>query len=341
MAAPLATISILSIGQMGLGVARLLIAHNYRILTSASDRSAATQERAKSASVELVQTDAELVAQSDYILSIVPPRDAVATATRIINALSQPSSVRRAKSEPLYYLDLNAIAPSTARKIDSLFKASAPEIRFVDGGIIGGPPSPPHATSPLEPRSPTHPDASDWKRPGVPLSGPYPLHEAPVFGAHLASILHTKYLDDRIGTASGLKCTFAALSKGFAALALQSFTTASSLGVLPDLQHYLELYNPSAKEKSEKSVTGCPSKAYRWVEEMNQIGECFAEEGGWPDAANVFRGVSGVFEELARVVEKNGGTEGMGTVDGAIGMLSEGLKVERRMSVEELEQDDR
>jgi lactate dehydrogenase-like 2-hydroxyacid dehydrogenase len=34
----LATVGILSIGSMGAGVARLLAAHNYRVITNASDR---------------------------------------------------------------------------------------------------------------------------------------------------------------------------------------------------------------------------------------------------------------------------------------------------------------
>lgn len=38
MAKPLATVGILSIGSMGVGVARLLSAHNYRVLTNAADR---------------------------------------------------------------------------------------------------------------------------------------------------------------------------------------------------------------------------------------------------------------------------------------------------------------
>ena len=38
MARPLATVGILSIGSMGAGVARLLAAHNYRVITNASGR---------------------------------------------------------------------------------------------------------------------------------------------------------------------------------------------------------------------------------------------------------------------------------------------------------------
>lgn len=147
-------------------------------------------------------------------------------------------------------------------------------------------------------------------------------------GPHLASTLNTQFLSPAIGTASGLKCAFASLSKGFIALALQSYSTADALGVLPQLQSYIAQYNPSAKDRAEKGITGCPKKAYRWVEEMRQIGECFAQEGGWADEANMFRGVAGVYEGLADVVERRGGTEGMGELEGALEALVRGMKSE-------------
>ncbi|PSN69983.1 6-phosphogluconate dehydrogenase C-terminal domain-like protein [Corynespora cassiicola Philippines] len=310
MSKPLATIGIISIGQMGLGIAKLLTAHRYKVLTNVSDRSPATQARAREAQLGLVSSDVDLVSQSDYIFSIVPPRDAMATASRIIDAVK---AAQRDSSSALYFLDLNAISPSTALKIASAFEDGAKDVRFVDGGIIGGPPSPVA-------------DSSEWKKPGVPLSGPFPLHEAPVSGEDLAQVFNTRYLDEKIGSASGLKCCFAALSKGMTALALQSFTTASSLGVVPDLQFYLSQYNPKVGERVASSITGCPSKAYRWVEEMNQIGDCFAEVGGWADQAKVFREIAGVYQGLADVVEKRGGTEGMDKIEGAISALEEGLK---------------
>ena len=70
---------------------------------------------------------------------------------------------------------------------------------------------------------------------------------------------------------------------------------------------------------------GCTVKAYRWVEEMNQIGECFAQEGAWQEQAKVFREIAGVFQGLADVVEKEG-TDGMGEVGGVVGTLEKNLK---------------
>jgi hypothetical protein len=314
MSKPNATIAILSIGQMGLGIAQLLKSHNYHIITNISSRSTATKSRAESAGIELFETDEELVAQADYILSIVPPRDAVATAKRVEIALAK---VNREGREDLYYLDLNAISPTTTKAIATSFSQNARLLRFIDGGIIGGPPS--------QSSSPSESGESGWQRPGVPLSGPHPLHSAPISGAHLAEVLNTRYLGSEIGTASGLKCCFAALSKGFTALALQSFTTASSLGVLSPLLEYMDVYNLGARQKAEKSVVGCTGKAYRWVEEMNQIGECFEEEGGWKDDAKVFWEIACVFQGLADVVEREG-KEGMGDVEGVVEVLGEGLR---------------
>lgn len=303
-----ATVAVISIGQMGLGVAKLLQAHKYRVITNVSDRSSATQERAKAAGIELLASDEDLVAQAGYFLSIVPPRDAVATAKRVQVALNK---VKRDRE--LYYLDLNAISPATVKSIDRSFTENSPLVRFVDGGIIGGPPAPSAS------------EASQWTRPGIPLSGPHALHSAPADGAHLAETLNTRYLDSTIGSASGLKCCFAALSKGFTALALQSFTTASSLNVLEPLRDYLDIYNPGAKQKAERSIVGCTSKAYRWVEEMNQIGQCFAEEGGFREQAQVFRQIADVYDGLADVVEKRG-TEAMGSAEGVAGVLGKELK---------------
>jgi len=36
--APLATVGILSIGEMGMGIAKLLIAHNFRVVTNVEGR---------------------------------------------------------------------------------------------------------------------------------------------------------------------------------------------------------------------------------------------------------------------------------------------------------------
>lgn len=151
--------------------------------------------------------------KADYILSIVPPRDAVQTANRIIDAWGAASS--RPTSSPLYFLDLNAIAPSTARSIDAALKSRAADIRFVDGGIIGSPPKLLNDAGSSQSQPP--PDSvdaeldaslSNWKRPSIPVSGPQPLSDATRSGPHLAAVLNIKHLNAEIGPASGLKASY-------------------------------------------------------------------------------------------------------------------------------------
>lgn len=312
MTPPKPTVAVLSIGQMGLGVATLLLAHDFRVITNVSDRSAATQQRAESAGIEQLSSDEELVAQADYILSIVPPKDAPATAQRIVTALR--TTPRKPAQPDLWFLDLNAGSPDGVTKLYDLFTSEAAGVRFVDGGIIGAPPS-------------RKADGS-WFRPGIPLSGPHSLSSAPNDGARLADVLNTRYLGPDIGTASGLKACFAALSKGFTALALQSYTTATQLRVLPDLKHYLDIYNPSAREKAEKSIVGCTTKAYRWIEEMHQIGDTFAVQGGFGEQAEIFREIAGVYQGLADLVEQQG-SSGLDSDEVVVSKLGGHLKQRR------------
>jgi 3-hydroxyisobutyrate dehydrogenase-like beta-hydroxyacid dehydrogenase len=315
MTPPHATVAVLSIGQMGLGIATLLLAHGFRVITNVSDRSAATKERAKSAGIEQLDSDVELVQQADYMLSIVPPIDAPATAQRVVDALHSPGAGREGK-EKLWFLDLNAGSPDSATALAALFEGEP--VVVVDGGIIGAPPR--------------QDQQGTWSyRPGIPLSGPHQLTHAPAAGGLLAQSLNARHLGPHIGTASGLKACFAALTKGFTALALQSFTTASALGVLPVLGEYMDVYNPGAKERAEKGIVGCTGKAYRWEEEMRLIGDTFGRQGGFGARANVFREVAGVFGALADMVDGLGseGSEGLGSAEGVVEKLGERLKSEK------------
>ncbi|KAF1934003.1 6-phosphogluconate dehydrogenase C-terminal domain-like protein [Didymella exigua CBS 183.55] len=313
MTTSLATVAVISIGQMGLGVASLLLAHDFRVITNVSDRSAATQERATSAGIQLLSSDEDVVREADYILSIVPPAAAPATALRFVRALTR--APRDRKAHDLWFLDLNAGSPDAAVALQDLFARDAPSVRFVDGGIIGAPPA--------------RRDDGSWARPGVALAGPHALSAASEHGARLAAVLDARHLGPAVGTASGLKACFAALSKGFTALALQSYTTAASLGVLPELRRYLDVYNPGAREKAERGIVGCTTKAYRWVGEMHGIGDTFAVQGRFGAQASVFREIAGVYEGLAEVVERQG-TSGLDDAEAVVGKLGEHMRQRRR-----------
>jgi Domain of unknown function (DUF1932) len=211
----------------------------------------------------------------------VPPRDALATATRITTAFK---ALPTPKLGPLYYIDLNAISPRTARSIAALFNTQTPTINFLDGGIIGGPPSLKDTT---------------WSFPSLPISGPHSLTSA-ISGAHLQETLNIKHIGPNVGSASGLKCCFAGTTKGFIALCIQSFTTAQSLGVLPNLLEEMEARLPSQLKSARGGLTAMPPKAYRWVKEMEEIAMCHSDEGGFEgDGKGIFDGVAEVYRSVA------------------------------------------
>ncbi|KAK1754938.1 6-phosphogluconate dehydrogenase [Echria macrotheca] len=358
-------IGILSLGDMGSGIARLLTAHGYPVVTNIAGRSKDTLARAESAGVTLVPTDEALVSASTVILSIVPPRDALETARRILVAsrnVSLPSETKREKD--VFFADMNAISPRSVKEIAALFDTPRPSsspssrtsvddptststprpssggvtIRFIDGAVLGGPPSPPSSqsasspsSSPLEKTNPW----DSWTRPLLPTSGPYVL---PQLFPSLSSLLNISHISPLIGSASALKMCFASLSKGYAAIATQAVTTAKRHGVFAELEDSLQQLAPAQLARMRSAVVGMPPKAYRWVHEMHEIsathagqdddeGEGFAPEFMFRGAAEVFRTVA---EDTVLGGEKVGKRVRGQTAEDVADAMVEGLRERKR-----------
>ncbi|KAI2619948.1 6-phosphogluconate dehydrogenase C-terminal domain-like protein [Hypoxylon sp. NC1633] len=323
MASPLAKIGIISIGDMGMGLAKLLIAHNFAVATNCSGRSSDTLERARGANVELLSSDEDLARVCAVILSVVPPRDAIQTAQRFADAAPRTS---RPPANPLYFADLNAVAPSSAKKIGALFERTS--VRFVDGCILGLPPTPKTSDS----KNSNGDVSGEWNRPSIPTSGPHAISSIPGFGPALAAALNMRHVSEAIGAASGLKMCFASFSKGLTALATQAYTTAFKLGVLPELRTELAAVLPQHAALAERGVTHMPPKAYRWVGEMEEIAATLSEEGGFPPdsflgAASVYRTVA---DDTVLGQEKIGKRKRGTTVEDVAAAMVEGMQTKRK-----------
>ncbi|KAM7224224.1 putative 6-phosphogluconate dehydrogenase [Rhypophila decipiens] len=288
-------IGIISMGDMGSGLARLIVAHGYHVVTNCTGRSEDTISRARAAGVENLPTDNDLITNCDLILSIVPPKDALQTAERILSAISSPDNHRPSGKKPLYFADMNAVSPATVRSIASLFSPFPDStIRFIDGSILGGPPSPPQEGQ-----------GQEWTTPLLPTSGPFSLSHLDPTNT-LPRILSNKHISDSIGQASALKMCFASLSKGYTAIAVQTVTTAYRLGVLDHLKDSLRQLSPTNLERMERAVVGMAPKAYRWVREMEDISETHAQDGGFlttsaaqGETEGIFDGAAGIFRFVA------------------------------------------
>jgi 3-hydroxyisobutyrate dehydrogenase-like beta-hydroxyacid dehydrogenase len=152
------------------------------------------------------------------------------------------------------YLDANAISPQRAVGIGEKLESAG--IRFVDGGIIGGP---------------------AWE-PGTVLyiSGAEAHRIADCFRD---SPLQVSLLGREIGRASALKMCYAAYSKGTSALLAAILALADASGVRDDLYGQWDrdgILDPGETEKRVRRVT---AKAWRFAGEMDEIADTFEAAG--------------------------------------------------------------
>jgi putative dehydrogenase len=255
-------IAIIAPGSMGSGVARRLAEQGAEIRTSLTGRSAATAARAEAAG--MIAVDDTAIAESAFILSIVPPADALGLAERLVPVLTQ------AARKPVF-VDCNAVSPETVEKIAAVIAPTG--CRFVDAGIIGGPPKPGEA-------------------------GPsfYAAGEAAAAFAELGRHgLEITILDGPVGTASALKMSYAGITKGLTALGTAMMLAASRAGVADALAAELAASQPGLLKIFTRSVPGMFPKAYRWVAEMEEI----AAFSGDPATDQIYRGVAGLYRRLA------------------------------------------
>ena len=102
-----------------------------KVLTSLAGRSeASAAARARPACSAV--GDRELT-EADFLLSIVPPGDALALAQRLAGVLTA------ANKKPVY-VECNAVSPQTVNQIAEVIAATG--CPFVGAGIIGPPPKP-------------------------------------------------------------------------------------------------------------------------------------------------------------------------------------------------------
>jgi len=250
------SVAIIAPGSMGAAVGARLRANGVAVYTSLEGRGADSRERAASAGMRVV-SDAQLL-QTDLLLSIVPPGAALRLAERLVPGL------RAAPHRPTF-VDCNAVSPGTVERIERLVAAAG--ARFVDVGIIGGPP-----------------------RPGY--SGPN-FYASGAHAADLATLaaygLDVRVLKAPVGAASALKMAYAGITKGITAVGSVMLLAAARNGVAEALRAELSESQAALLDSFRRSVPASFPKAYRWVAEMQEIAKFAAAD---PAAAAIFGGAS-------------------------------------------------
>ena len=95
-----------------------------------------------------------------------------------------------------------------------------------------------------------------------------------------------------IGQASGLKMCYAALTKGTAALALELMIAAERMGLLDALVGEWEMSQADRYAGFQKGMSWVPTKAPRWIGEMEEIAKTFGDAGLTP---KIFEGAAEMY----------------------------------------------
>ncbi|TIV62134.1 NAD(P)-dependent oxidoreductase [Mesorhizobium sp.] len=234
------TIAIAGIGEMGVTLARRMIAKGHRVVTL-PPRSEASVQRAMEAGIEVIQE--EEICKADFFFSVVPSEAALPLAERV-------ALICRGQSCKPVYCDWNAISPALMHRIATHLSEAG--IKIVDGGIIG---------------------LADWS-----LASPGPTLYASGADAKLLKEnrdlgLQISIMDADLGAASALKLSYAAITKGLIAIASMSALVAEQSGCGAALVDELSRSQPILLRSFSKSVPNMLPKAQRWVSEMQQISE--------------------------------------------------------------------
>ncbi len=257
------SVAVIAQGTMGAGIGRRLVENGIEVRTSLTGRSRASAARAEAAGMRPSADDA--IADCAIILSIVPPAEAPGLAARLAPALA------RVAHRPLY-VDCNAISPAMTLRVAAAL--SETPARFVDGSIIGGPPQP------------------GGRGPSLYVSGP----DAEAVTALAQYGLLVKRLDDRIGSASALKMSYAGITKGLTALASAMILAAGRNGIAQALRAELAESQPQLLQRFQGSLPDMAPKAYRWVAEMEEIA---AFAGDDPATRRIYEGIAALYVDLA------------------------------------------
>jgi len=231
-------VGLLHPGEMGAVVGACVAGD---VIWASEGRSDATRDRA--AAFRDAGSVTALARAAEVILSICPPHAAVDVARSCVGFDG-------------IYVDANAISPQRAEEIAGL------QPRFVDGGIVGGPPTEPGTT--------------------LYLSG----GEAEAVSALFAgSPLATRI----VSNASAVKMAYAAWSKGTTAMLLAIRDVARANGVEDEWQ----LAAPDLAAQLPRAEASAAKKGWRWIGEMEEIADTFAAagqpEGFHRAAAEVYR----------------------------------------------------
>jgi 3-hydroxyisobutyrate dehydrogenase-like beta-hydroxyacid dehydrogenase len=291
----LKAVGLLSPGDMGHLVGKVLISNGMSVLTCLEGRSSRTKALAIKAGIKSVPSYDSLVNETEMILSILVPGEAINAAKKVAQALLD-------NDRSIVYVDCNAISPMTSNTLDEIIRNAGG--RYVDASIIGPPP----------------------RRKGLTkffASGPN-VEDFQVLSNYG---LDVRILGLEIGQGKGIKMAYGALTKGFIAISTQLLIAARKMGLYNSLVDLFMETQTVLYERMKRTVPNMPHRSRRWVSEMKEISKTFESLKMTPKiyagAAELYQsiGKTSLADETAETMEKDR------TLDQTIRMLIEDWNV--------------
>lgn len=261
----LRAIGLLSPGDMGHVVGQVLLSNGMPVLTCLKERSKRTRTLANKVGIKSVKSYETLVEETDMMLSILVPGEALNAAMEVAQALRNTGS-------STVYVDCNAISPITSQKLNEIITGVGSS--YVDASIIGPPPRREGATKFYA----SGPRVSDFEV----LTN---------YG------LEVRRIGLEIGQGKGIKMVYGALTKGLTAISTQLLIAAWRLGLYESLVNLFMETQSVQYERMKRSVPSMPNRSRRWVSEMEEISKTYESLGMTPKiyqgAADLYRVIGG------------------------------------------------
>ena len=232
-------VGILYPGAMGTALADVLLARGFKVITTLNGRSSRTAEHCARSGIATCNCVADVVRESDTILSTVTPNFAVTMAEEVSHAVEQ-------RDRSLIYVDMNSVSPQTVDRMADRFQHSC--VQFVDATIHG--------------------IASRLKTQGTVFASGA---EAAIVHRLFGTDVRVRLLGDAPGRASMMKMMLGGMSKGIIGLFIQSSLLAQNLDMTDEFCEELGRYYPDVLNFVERSLPTYVQHAGRRAEEMREF----------------------------------------------------------------------
>ncbi|MBA46921.1 MAG: hypothetical protein CL893_02430 [Dehalococcoidia bacterium] len=253
----------MSPGEMGSPIAEQIQNSGIDVISPLKNRSKQTRDRAKKYGIIDSDNLENSIFESDLVISILVPDAAKDLAIQV-------SKFSKKLNKEIYFADLNAVSPETVQSMKDILSDS--KVKFIDGGIIGAPPK-------------------GNNIPRVYVSGEHSAYFTKLDG------LGMKVMDmsGDIGSASAMKMAYASITKGYSSLLIAAITLSIRTNNFHHLMDELE-FSQSNVFKDLNNLKSIPSKAHRWIGEMEEISKTFIENNITGDfhkaSGSIYRNVS-------------------------------------------------